>query len=176
LLSFKVKFSNLQSEKEKLEDLLDTKGTSEDHTQLLQLKYKTYQLEQENKDLRQKLHIDDSEHQSAPDPPKTVDKSFQEQIPVSDDHYKIPIAIRNKMVGASDGDSGRVNSINKFQMADQNLNVLQQPLPLNSKSTTTTTTTPTSVVKKDNLMSPPKASSTVKTSARVKPLPKGLLS
>lgn len=72
----------------------------------MQLKYKTYQLEQENKDLKQKLHLsDDNEHRSAPDPPKTIDKSFREQIPVSDDHYKIPIAIRNKLVKASDNRS-----------------------------------------------------------------------
>ena len=111
----------------------------------------------------------------APVPPKTVDKSFQEQIPVSDDHYKIPIAIRNKVVGANEGYPGRVKSMNKFQIADQNQNVLQQPMPLNGKSSTTTTTTPTSVVKRENLMSPEKASSTMKTSARVRPLPKGSL-
>lgn len=82
---------------------MQSKGTSTDeHQQLLQLKYKTYQLEQENKDLKQKLHLPDDNdvHRSAPDPPKTVDKSFREQVPVSPDHYKIPIAIRNKMVKA----------------------------------------------------------------------------
>ena len=96
-----VKYENLLSEKEKLEDLLDSKPSSDDHAQLLQLKYKMYEIEQENKNLLKKLHIGDSEHQSARDAPKTVDKSFQEQIPVSDDHYKIPIAIRNKMVGVN---------------------------------------------------------------------------
>lgn len=71
-----------------------------DHQELLHLKYKTYQLEQENKDLKQKLHMEDKEHRaSPPESPKTVDKSFREQIPVSHDHYKIPIAIRNKVVG-----------------------------------------------------------------------------
>lgn len=82
---------------------MQSKGTSTDeHQQLLQLKYKTYQLEQENKDLKQKLHLPDDNdvHRSAPDPPKTVDKSFREQVPVSPDHYKIPIAIRSKMVKA----------------------------------------------------------------------------
>lgn len=82
------------------------KGTSDDdHQQLLQLKYKTYQLEQENKDLRQKLHLSsDTDQRSPHDPPKTVDKSFREQVPVSEDHYKIPIAIRNKLVGVLTAD------------------------------------------------------------------------
>lgn len=150
---------------------MDSKPSSDDHTQLLQLKYKMYEIEQENKNLLKKLHIGDTEHQSARDSPKTVDKSFQEQIPVSDDHYKIPIAIRNKMVGVNGGDKENL-SMAKFQMEDQN--VLQQPIQGNGKSSTTTTTTPTSVVKKENLMSPAKLSSTVKTSARFKPLPKGL--
>lgn len=174
-VNFQAKYENLLTEKEKLADLLDTKATSEDHTQLLQLKYKTYQLEQENKGLRQKLHIDHNEQRPAPSHQKTIDKSFQEQIPVSDDHYKIPIAIRNKMVGAHGDGQGLGNSMNKFQIADQNQNVLQQPVPLNGKSSTTTTTTPTSVVKKENLISPGKASSTLKTSARNRPLPKGKL-
>lgn len=59
------------------------------------------------------------------------------------------------------------------QNSDQNQNVLQQPFPVNVK---TSKTTPTSVVKKENLVTPSKAQSTSpKTSARIKPLPKGVL-
>ena len=174
-----MKYKNLLTEKDKLEDILDGKSPTDEHQQLLQLKYKTYQLEQENKELRQKLHIDtEDHHRSAPESPKVVDKSFREQIPVSDDHYKIPIAIRNKVAGPG-GSNARIilNSVENFQIIqnnEQSQNVLQQPVPLNSKSTTTTTT-PTSIIKKENLVTPQKAllPSTAKTYARVKPLPKG---
>lgn len=71
-----------------------------DHQELLQLKYKAYQLEQENQNLRQKLHMDNKDLRALPEKStRTIDKSFREQIPVSHDHYKIPISIRNKMVG-----------------------------------------------------------------------------
>lgn len=174
-----MKYENLWDEKEKLQSLLKSKTPSDEHQQLLQMKYKTYQLEQENKELKQKFHIDDIvEHHSALDPPKIIDKSFREQIPVSDDHYKIPIAIRNKLVGASVERSGILNSVENFQIIpniEQSQNVLQQPVPMNGKSSTTTTT-PTSVIKKENLASPQKAQSTsTKTSGRAKPLPKGML-
>lgn len=178
LPKFQVKYESLVSEKEKLDNLLKVKTPSDEHQELLQHKYKTYQLEQENKELRQKLHLDAREdHQQAQDPPKAIDKSFREQIPVSDDHYKIPIAIRNRMVEASGGNSGYLKSVANFQMNqnnEQSQNVLQQPVAMNGKSSTTTTT-PTSVVKKENLVTPAKAQSTsTKTSARAKPLPKGL--
>lgn len=165
---------------------MESKSSADEHQQLLQLKYKTYQLEQENKALKQKLHIADREedhHRSAPDAPKTVDKSFGEQIAVSDDHYKIPIAIRNKLmdkfvVGVMSGgadESGRVKSVANFQInPEQNQNVLQQPMPMNSKSTTTTTT-PTSVVKKENLATPKVQSTSTRTVPKAKPLPKGKL-
>lgn len=171
-----MKYENLLTEKEKLEELLDSKSqnpSTDEHQQLLQLKYKNYQLEQENKDLLKKLRPDLVEHRSPHLSPKTIDKNFQEQIPVSADHYKIPIAIRNKMVGAVGVQTGFLNSVGNFQN-DQNQNVLQQPLfPMNSKSTTTTTT-PTSVIKKEHLVTPVKAQPTAaKTSARAKPLPKG---
>lgn len=163
-------------------------GTDE-HQQLLQLKYKTYQLEQENKDLKQRLNLASSSekrqvhqmHSLA----KTVDKSFGEQIPVSEDHYKIPIAIRNKsnMVMAKSNvqsDNGIINSVENFQIIPKPVaeqNVLQQPMAMNGR--TTTTTTPTSVVKKENLAMPASSkipsSSTQKTSAHIKPLPKGFL-
>lgn len=177
LPKFQVKYESLVSEKEKLDNLLKVKTPSDEHQELLQYKYKTYQLEQDNKELRQKLHLDArEEHQQAPDPPKAIDKSFREQIPVSDDHYKIPIAIRNRM-GASGGNSGYLKSVANFQMNqnnEQSQNVLQQPVAMNGKSSTTTTT-PTSVVKKENLVTPAKAQSTsTRTSARPKPLPKGL--
>lgn len=171
-----MKYESLLDEKEKLQSLLKSESPSEDHQQLLQMKYKTYQLEQENKDLKHKLHIDDSANQMAPESPKTIDKSFREQIPVSEDHYKIPIAIRNKLVRASDGRSGNLNSVDNFQMIpniDQNQNVLQQPVPMNGKSSTTTTT-PTSIIKKENLVTPQKTQSTsTRASGRLKPLPKG---
>lgn len=172
-----MKYENLLSEKSKLEALMKTNAASDEHQQLLQLKYKTYQLEQENKDLKQKLHIeDDHEQRSAPEAPKAIDKSFREQIPVSDDHYKIPIAIRNKMVGSADERAELNSKMENFQMnpnEQSQQNVLQQPMPMNGKSTTTTTT-PTSVVKKENQVSPVKAQSTsTKASTRIKPLPKG---
>lgn len=99
-----MKYENLLQEKEKLEKLLQTQSTNDEHQELLQLKYKSYQLEHENKELRQKLNLPDSEmtqhhQQDSHSPPvKTAEKNFGEQIPVSDDHYKIPISIRKKLV------------------------------------------------------------------------------
>lgn len=153
--------------------MLNSKSpTDEDeHQQLLQLKYKTYQLEQELK----------GEHDSSKfSPPLGIPdktKSFREQIPVSEDHYKIPIEIRNRVVGASIGNAGKLNSVDNFQMiqnGEQNQNVLQQPMPFNGKSSTTTTT-PTSVANKENLLTPTKANTkSTRTSAKAKPLPKGM--
>jgi hypothetical protein len=173
-----MKYENLLAEKEKLQNIIGNKSPSDEHQQLLQLKYKTYQLEQENKELKKKLHLEsdnDNHHRSAPDPPKTMNKSFREQIPVSDGSYKIPIDIRNKMVGAGRLTASILNSVENFQIIqnEQSQNVLQQPIPGNGRSSTTTTT-PTSIVKKENLVEPPNALSTsAKTSPRVKPLPKG---
>lgn len=167
------------SEKEKLENLLKTKNPTDEHQELLQLKYKTYQLEQENKELQSKLHLGNELPQAAPESSKTVDKSFREQIPVSPDHYKIPIAIINKRAEATAIKSESHKSVEKFQVVknnEQNQNVLQQPIPMNGKSSTTTTT-PTSVVKKENLnlVTPVKPQSTsTKFSARAKPPPKGM--
>lgn len=168
-----MKYENLLSEKEKLEKLIRNEAVAGDeHQQLLQLKYKYYQLEQENKELR-KLNQPEEHHRSAPDPPKSVDKTFREQVPVSADHYKIPIAIRNKKVlGAIGGDFKAPNSMENFQIHDEmSQNVLLQPVPflLNTKSSTTTT--PSSVVKKEDVQQ-----NVVKTSAKVKQrgLPRGL--
>ncbi|CRK97820.1 CLUMA_CG011196, isoform A [Clunio marinus] len=144
---WKVKYENTLSEKENLEKILKSKNSDDEHQQFLQLKYKTYQLEQENKDLKQKLHLlDKTVPFPVSDPPKLIDKNFGEQIP---------------------------NNRNN----DQNQNVLQQPMPLDGKSSSTTTTTPTSIVKNKNLLSPakPQTVSSTKASFRVKPLPKGFL-
>lgn len=120
----------------------------------MQLKYKNYQLEQEIKDLKQKLHITSNDQLQAPAHSESqVDRSFQEQIPVSDDHYKIPInvTIKNKsttnLVKASEtrDDKNIINSVENFQILPQPIesqNVLQQPV-INAKTSTTTTTTPT---------------------------------
>jgi hypothetical protein len=169
-----VKYENLLSEKEKLEAIIKSKSSTDEHQQLVLLKYKTYQLEQDNKNLRKKLNLEnvDEHHRSAPESQSHVDKSFAEQVPVSGDHYKIPIAIRNKMVMA-EAQTNENHKIGKFQMNEQqSQNVLQQPVPMNGKSSSTTTTTPTSVVKKENIFSPPKVQSTSPKVA--KPLPKGL--
>lgn len=98
-----MKYENVLHEKEKLEKLLQTQSTNDEHQELIQMKYKSYQLEHENKELRQKLNLPENEmlhhHEVNNNPPvKTVEKNFGEQIAVSDDHYKIPIAIRNKLV------------------------------------------------------------------------------
>lgn len=99
-----MKYENLLAEKEKLEKLLQTQSTNDEHQELIQLKYKSYQLEHENKELRSRLKLPESEaaHQQQQDAPhsplRSVEKNFVEQIPVSDDHYKIPIAIRSKLV------------------------------------------------------------------------------
>lgn len=101
---WKVKYENILHEKEKLEKLLQTQSTNDDHQELIQLKYKTYQLEHENKELRQKLNLPENEmnvqkHHNEDSPSvKVIEKNFGEQIAVSEDHYKIPIAIRNKLV------------------------------------------------------------------------------
>lgn len=159
-----MKHENEAHEREKLQKLLNNGVGSEviedEHQQYLQLKYKNYQLEQENKDLKQKLHISSNngdQHKHAID--SQVDKSFQEQIPVSEDHYKIPINlnIKNKstnMVKAdgTNDDKNIINSVENFQILAQpvgeNQNVLQQPI-LNPKTSSTTTTTPTPLLKKN---------------------------
>lgn len=141
------------------------------------MKYKTYQLEQEVRALK---HFD-GKHEVELDSPKPSlsdkTKSFREQIPVSEDHYKIPITIRNKLVGALVDNANILNSVDNFQMnqnGDQSLNVLQQPLPINGKTSTTTTTTPTSVANKENLLTPIKVEpKSTRTSVKAKPLPKG---
>lgn len=162
------------SDKEKFENSLMSQNHTDEHRQLLQLKYKTYQLEQENKLLRNKLNIDKELPKLAPESQshQTVDKNFRDQISVSQDHYKIPISIKNKVVEVTAIKSGTHTSVAMFQAVknnEQNQNVLQQPIPINGNSLTTTTTTPTSVVKKENLVSP----AFTKSAARVKPLPKG---
>jgi hypothetical protein len=176
-----VKHENEVNEKDKLQKLLNSNNNvgaenEDEHQQYLQLKYKNYQLEQENKDLKQKLHISsnsDDQRKHAVD--SQVDKSFQEQIPVSDDHYKIPINlnIKNKSTNMvkADGSKNIINSVENFQILPQPMgegqNVLQQPI-LNPKTSTTTTTTPTPLLKK-NL---DKISTTTKSS---KKLPKFVL-
>lgn len=142
-------------------------GNNDVHQQLLQFKYKNYQLEQEIKELKKKLHINENVEQKhvAPAPDiKAVDKSFQEQIPVSDDHYKIPINIRNKsssikLVKDTSSNNNKmmnkgniINSVENFQIIPEPImdtkNVLQQPATMSSGKTTSTT--PTSVFKMNN--------------------------
>lgn len=89
---------------------MQTQSTNDEHQELIQLKYKSYQLEHENRELRQKLKLPDSEmtqhhQQDSHSPGKIFEKNFGEQIPVSEDHYKIPIAIRSKLVTGSDDKS-----------------------------------------------------------------------
>lgn len=99
---WKVKYENLLHEKETLEKLLQTQSTNEDHRKYIQLRYNNYQLEHENKQLRQKLNLPENEmsqhHVDSQPAVIHVEKNFGEQIAVSEDHYKIPIAIRNKLV------------------------------------------------------------------------------
>ena len=205
-----MKYENEKNEKEKLQGLLNSNNANsaasenaDEHQQFIKLKYKNYQLEQEIKDLKKKLHINNEnneEHRQVPAPEinnKAIDKSFQEQIPVSDDHYKIPINIRNKSknlvketssssIVKSSSRKGIINSVENFQIIPEPIvdtkNVLQQPALLNGKSTTTTT--PTSVFsnnsnKKNELVIPNKltssttaAGSTTKSSRK---LPKFVL-
>lgn len=182
-----MKYENVVNEKDKLQKLLNNGVGSEnedEHQQYLQLKYKNYQLEQEIKDLKQKLHIssDVNDHRRVPSSShgSQVDKSFQEQIPVSDDHYKIPINvnIKNKstnVVKAAESKQNIINSVENFQILPQPIienqqNVLQQPV-LNGKTSTTTTTTPTPLLKKEKLFSPEKAITTKSS----KKLPKFVL-
>lgn len=195
-----MKYENVVNEKEKLQKLLNNNGVAseneDEHQQLLHLKYKNYQLEQDIKDLKQKLHITNSnsnndnvnnEQRQASKESHLIDKSFQEQIPVSDDHYKIPINvvnIRNKsnLVKESinaGGDKSIINSVENFQILPQPIlvdsqNVLQVPV-LNGKSTTTTTTTPTSIINKEHLAEPKKASISAITTKSSKKLPKFVL-
>lgn len=181
----------------------------DEHKQLIQLKYKNYELEQEIKELKKKLHINNEhnneEHRQVPAPEinKVIDKSFQEQIPVSDDHYKIPINIRNKskinkssnekIVMVKDlttatnninkkSSKGIINSVENFQIIPEPIvdskNVLQQPALMSQGKSTTTT--PTSVFmhnkKDENLAIPKKAtSSAAKTTKSLKKLPKFVL-
>ena len=210
-----MKYESEKSEKEKLQGLLNSNqnannvalDNTDEHQQLIQLKYKNYQLEQEIKDLKKKLHINENneEHRQVPAPEinnKAIDKSFQEQIPVSDDHYKIPINIQSKSKNlvketssssssinikksSNNNNKGIINSVENFQIIPEpvvdNKNVLQQPALLNGKSTTTTT--PTSILnkisnKKSDLVIPNKltssstATSTTKSSRK---LPKFVL-
>jgi hypothetical protein len=203
-----VKFETVMSEKEKLQKLLSNGNKDEqEHHEFLQLKYRNYQMEQEIKDLKTKLHIpidnsNNEQHQqrvSESSRNNNVDKSFQEQIPVSDDHYKIPINVRNrssmsKVVMASDSllstnnnnnnnnhkegsrNGGIINSVENFQIIAES-NVLQQPVLINGKSSSTTTTTPTSVIKKNNNLALPKSKSqsTATTTKSSKKLPKFVL-
>ncbi|CAH1722542.1 unnamed protein product [Chironomus riparius] len=161
---WKMKYENEKSEKEKLQGLLNSNNgnnansvaseNADEHQELIKLKYKNYQLEQEIKDLKKKLHINNEnneEHRQVPAPEinnKAIDKSFQEQIPI------IP-----------------------EQIVDSK-NVLQQPALLNGKSTTTTT--PTSIINNNsnkklvipNKLTSSTAASTTKSSRK---LPKFVL-
>ncbi|XP_070495926.1 interaptin isoform X1 [Chironomus tepperi] len=199
---WKMKYENEKSEKEKLQGLLNINNgnnansvgseNADEHQQLIQLKYKNYQLEQEIKDLKKKLHINNEnneEHRQVPAPEinnKAIDKSFQEQIPVSDDHYKIPINIRNKSknvvlvketsssssinIKKSSSGKGIINSVENFQIIPEPVvdskNVLQQPALLGKS----TTTTPTSIL--NNNSNKKKESTTTKSSRK---LPKFVL-
>lgn len=180
-----MKYENIINEKDKLQKLLNindnensnNNNKEDEHQQLLQLKYKNYQLEQDIKDLKEKLHINNINNNHKNNEKQhlesQVDKSFQEQIPVSDDgHYKIPINVVNRKtnnihsqkgeVNNNNNDSGGrsnkniINSVENFQILPQPIvdsqNVLQQPV-LNGKSSTTTTTTPTSILKKSTTKS-----------------------
>jgi hypothetical protein len=189
------------SEKEKLQKLISSNagGGEQEHQEYLQLKYRNYQLMADLKNLKKQLHIstdsdNNEQHQRALDSIRNnnnVDKSFQEQIAVSDDHYKIPINIQsrssmkvkvpitNKDKDPRASNVAVINSVENFQiMGDQN-NVLQQPLLISGgKSSSTTTTTPTSVVtkKKDNLVVLKKSSGvTATTTKSSKKLPKFVL-
>ncbi|KAG5681747.1 hypothetical protein PVAND_011156 [Polypedilum vanderplanki] len=200
---WKVKYENVLNEKEKLQKILDDNGNNkrndeEEHQQYLQYKYRNYQLEQEIKDLKTKLHIpidsnnnNEQQHRvSESSKNNNIDKSFQEQIPVSDDHYKIPINVRNRssmkvmastLLSTNNNkeskiSNGIINSVENFQIiADNQNNVLQQPV-LGKSSSTSTTTTPTSVIKKENLALPKSKSSPVATTTKSsKKLPKFVL-
>jgi hypothetical protein len=178
------------SEKEKLQKLLESNNKDaasdvDEHQQLLQLKYKNYELEQEIKELKQKVGNENvivAQNHAPEVASKSIDKSFKEQIRVSEDIYKIPINIRNKSNVVKDSSKnnikgGIINSVENFQILPQpvaveNQNVLQQPVLLNGKSSSTTTTTPTSVMKKENLVVPKNNSASTKSS---KKLPKFVL-
>lgn len=164
-----MKYENLLREKEKLEKLLQKEpATGDEHQQLLQLKYKYYQLQQDNKDLKKFNRETEEHHRSAPDP-KSVDKTFHSQVAVSVDHYKIPIAIRNKKAfdAEDNGNFKAPNSAENFQIPNDQMsqNVLQQPVPilLNIKSST-----PTSVGNKLDLLH------TASENSKTKQLPRGL--
>lgn len=161
-------------ETEKLEELKNEQVTGNEHQLLLQLKYKNYLLEQDNKDLIKKLQRPLQPHRPASDPAKVVDKSFRQQVPVSADHYKIPI-IRNKLLelknskevlGAKDGNFKFPNPVSNFQMRNN------EELIHNVLIKSSTTTTPTSVVKKENPATTVKTPA-AKISVRGK-LPRGL--
>lgn len=125
------------------------------------LKYKNFELDKENHDLRVKLHINDEQsHHQVPAPQKSIEvvKNFHEQLQVSADLYKLPLNPRpntnnlnhlnthlsgnkGKLSGAGAG--GIINSVENFQMVNPKLvaddnNVLQQPIALKSSSTSTT--------------------------------------
>lgn len=205
-----MKYENAEKEKEKLQSLINSKTNDvqsensnvNEHQQLLQLKYKNYQLEQEIKELKKKLHINENNENrqiAAPDI-KAIDKSFQQQIPVSDNHYKIPINIRNKSKSnniisnvvketssnniVKKSSKGIINSVENFQIIPEPIvdtnknNVLQQPATMSSRKTTSTT--PTSVFKnnkKDENLAIPnnKVTSSGSTTKSSRKLPKFVL-
>lgn len=157
-----MKYENILSEKDKLQKLMLNNAdvaseNADEHQQLLHLKYKNYQLDQAIKDLKQRLHIshESTNERQTIKQKNQIDKSFREQIPVSEDHYKIPInIIRNvsnvEMVNSSQVQREKmINSVENFQILPQpvieNQYVLQQPSLINGKFSTTTTT-PTSVI------------------------------
>lgn len=191
----------MKAEKEKLDKIFKEKPDANDSQQLKTLKYRNYELEQENKDLKSKLHITgDSKKQQVPgvgQKSHPVEKNFNSQILVSPDEYKIPINIKNRTnnnIGSHgalnnviiDVQNGIINSVENFQMIpkpiDDSSNVLQQPQEVKSASSTTTTT-PTSVKrnKKDsqavaaNEQSKKMLSSTKESPRVMKALPKGVL-
>jgi len=74
--------SQLNKVQQQLSKSKESRSSPAEHQELLQLKYKTYQLEQENKELLRKLNIFDKGQKTPFDPKPTIEKSFKEQIPV----------------------------------------------------------------------------------------------
>ena len=101
ILIFQIKRKNLVEENGKLQKISKTKSESEcedEHQEILQLKYRNYELEQEIKDLNNKLDLKTSNIPQNNRKHSTIDKNFQEQISVSDDHYKIPMHNNSNVV------------------------------------------------------------------------------
>lgn len=145
---WKVKYENLQSEKEKLEKLLQTQSTNDEHHELIQLKYKLYQIEQENKHLRHELNMPDKkvqQHQQDAPQVKTVEKNFGEQIPAQDSQNVLQQPMN--MNGKS---STTTTTTTPTSVAKQNLKEAGDVKPQSSTSGKT-------------------------SSLRMKPLPKGVL-